>query len=152
MEKSKRSGKLSRIIITLLGAAFIVWAVTLVVLRFAGERETAVIDTVRRELGRRSEANPNRYIYNISYTFTLPGGKKISGFSRRVGGASYFKASGTSTAAVRYFSFFPYANALEEDTEPTYKQLIMVIAGGILIYFANRQKKRRSRKVVKTTK
>ncbi|MGV8137928.1 MAG: hypothetical protein AB2L20_22185 [Mangrovibacterium sp.] len=151
MEKSKPSGRFSRIIITLIGVAFIVWALTLVVLRFAGERETAVIDTVRRELGRRSEANPNRYIYNISYTFTLPNGKAINGFSRRVGGAGYFKASGVSTAPVRYFSFFPYVNALEEDAEPGYKQLIMIIAGGVLIYFTNREKKRRNRRVRKTT-
>ena len=144
MKKKKISGVFAYVLITFIGVAFVAWGLILPVLRIAGERGTAVIDTVRREMGERNEVIPNRYTYNIGYTFTLPSGKKIGGFSRRIGNAVYFKASGSSTAPVRYFSFFPYINALEEDTEPNYRHLILIGAGVFLILVMRRPKKKRA--------
>lgn len=150
MDKKKSSGLFARVLITFIGAAFVAWGLILPVLWIAGERGTAVIDTVRREMGERNEVIPNRYTYNIGYTFTLADGTKISGFSRRIGNAIYFKASGSATAPVRYFSFFPYVNALEEDTEPGYKQLILISVGCLLIFVMRRRKKKRPQRTAKT--
>jgi hypothetical protein len=145
MRKKKSSGVFAQVLITTIGAAILAWGLILPVLRIAGQRGTAVIDTVRRELGERNEVIPNRYTYNIGYSFTLPDGRKINGFSRRIGDAVYFKAGGSSTAPVRYFSFFPYINALEEDTEPNYRHLILIVTGAFLIYIVNRHKKKQKR-------
>jgi len=145
MKRKKNSILLTRLLISFIGAAFVLWGIILPALRIAGERGTAVIDTVRRELGERNEVIPNRYTYNIGYTFTLPNGKEIGGFSRRVGNAIYSKASGSATVAVRYFSFFPYINALEEDTEPGYRHLILIVTGAFLVYIVNRPKKKQKR-------
>jgi len=107
-----------------------------------GEKEIATITGIRREMGERNEVKRGRYTYNISYTFTLPGGKNISGSSKLIGDAVYLKADGKSKTAVRYFSFFPAINALEQDTKPGFGQLILVATGCFLIYIINRRKKK----------
>lgn len=127
--EGEASGLFARVLVTSIGVAFVIWGLTLPLLGFVGERGTAVIDTVRREMGERNEVIVNRYTINIGYTFTPPGGKAISGFSRRIGNPVYVKARGSATAPVRYFSFFPYINALEEDTKPNRWHVLQVGVG-----------------------
>ena len=141
MTKSKSPKLLTRIFITLLGFAFIVWGLATIALGFVGDNGTAVITDIRREGGERNEVIRGRYTYNISYTFTLPNGKSVNGFTKTVGNAIYLKADGKSKAAVKYFSFFPYINALEQDTKPGFGQLILVAVGCFLIFIMNRRKK-----------
>jgi hypothetical protein len=124
---------LARVLITAIGVAFVLWGMLLPILGIAGQRGTAVIETVRREMGERNESLVNRYTLNIGYTFTPPGRGPVSGFSRRVGSPVYVKPNGTATAPVRYFAFFPYLNALEEDTAPNRWHLLQVGAGIFLI-------------------
>jgi len=138
--KSKSNRIFVRFFITLLGLAFIVWGLTTVILGFLGEKEIAVITDIRRERGERNEVKRGRYTYNISYTFTLPGGKNVSGSTRYIGDAVFLKADGKSKTAVRYFSFFPTINALERDTKPGFGQLILVATGCFLIFIINRRK------------
>jgi len=141
MTKPKSSKLPTRIFITLLGFAFIVWGLSTIALGFIGNDRTAVITDIRREGGERNEVKRGRYTYNISYTFTLPNGKSVNGFTKTVGNAIYLKADGKSKVAVKYFSFFPYINALEQDTEPGFGQLILIAIGSFLIFVMNKRKK-----------
>ena len=142
MQTKKPNQFFIRFFLSLLGVAFIAWGLTTVALGLFGEKEIATITGIRREMGERNEVKRGRYTYNISYTFTLPGGKNISGSSKLIGDAVFLKADGKSKTAVRYFSFFPAINALEQDTKPGFGQLILVATGCFLIYIINRRKRK----------
>lgn len=131
---------IARILITLLGIALVLMGVSQAILGFAGKSTSAVITDIRREGGERTDGKPGRYTYNISYTFTLPDGKEINGFTKKIGDSVYLKADGTSTTRVRYFPAFPYINAMERDTGFGAGQLVLILAGGFLIFFMNRKK------------
>lgn len=60
-------------------------------LDFFGEPATAVVTHIRREGGERTDAVLGRYTYDISYTFTLPNGSKVEGFTKKVGDAVYLR-------------------------------------------------------------
>jgi hypothetical protein len=137
---------LARVLISAIGLAFVAWGLTLPLLGYVGARGTAVIDTVRREMGERNESLVNRYTLNIGYTFTPPGRGPVSGFSKRVGSPVYLKPSGSATAPVRYLAFFPYLNALEEDTKPNRWHLLQICVG-ILLVLVMRPRQKRSRTV-----
>lgn len=148
MAKSSIGDKIMRIIISMLGAALILWAVATVTLGFVGERGRAVITNVRRQGGERTDGKSGRYTYIISYTFRLADGKSVDGFSTRISNGTYIKVKQPyTTASIRYFKFFPRFNALEDDTEPNFGKLVLIAAGGFLIFTMNKQKKiRRKRK------
>lgn len=131
---------LPRIFITLLGIALILWAAEDLALGLFGERATAVVSHIRREGGERADAVLNRYTYNISYTFVLPDGKEIHGFTKKIGGAVYQKADGTGRVAVRYFKALPYLNAPEKVPPFSFGQLILAAAGVFLIVQMNRRR------------
>ncbi len=129
-----------RIWITLLGIALILMGVLEAVLGFAGASTPAVVTGIRREGGERADAVAGRYTYNISYTFTLPGGKEIHGYAKKIGSSIYLKAGGASTVRVRYLVPFPYINAMESDTGLGAGQLVLILAGGLLVFVLNRRK------------
>ena len=129
---------LPRILISLLGAAMILMGISGILLGFFGESAPGVITNIRREGGERADAVPGRYTYNISYTFTLPDGREIDGMTKRIGSAVYVKADGTSAVRIRYFPFFPYLSAIEHDTGLRGEQLVLILAGSLLIYLMNR--------------
>lgn len=133
----------ARALLSLLGIILILWGVSQIALGVIGEPATAVITHIRREGAERAETVPNRYTYNISYTFTLPEGKEIHGFSKKIGNAVYLKADGTSTVRVRYFTAFPYINVMERETRLGAGQVVLVITGGFLIFYMNRKKRDR---------
>lgn len=135
-----------RIFITLLGAALILWAAGSLALGLFGECATAVVTHVRREGGERADTTPNRYTYNISYTFVLPEGQEIHGFTKKIGNAVYLKADGTSRIAVRYFQTMPYVNAPEKSSPFSLGQLILTAAGIFLIVQINRKQNDTERK------
>lgn len=139
MTKPTISKVLTRIFITLLGIGFLTWGISTIMLGLIGETETAVITNIRREQGERDEVIRGRYTYNISYTFTLPNGKNVDGVTKKIGDATYLKADGKSKVTVRYFSFFPYINALEKETKPGIAQLLFIGIGCFLIYIINRK-------------
>lgn len=128
-----------RVLITLLGIALILMGVSQVALGFAGKNASAVITHIRREGGERADGKPGRYTYNISYTFSLPDGRKIVGHTKKIGDSVYLKADGTSIVRVRYFPGLPFVNALERDTGLGAGQVVLTIAGGILIFIINKR-------------
>ena len=129
-----------RILITLLGIALIIYGVGMAMLGFVGTRAVAVITSIRRQGGERDEAVPGRYTYSIGYRFALPDGRIVDGSTTRIGDSVYVKATGTSTAPVRYFAFFPYFNALESHTAPGIGQLIVAAAGVFIVFAENRRR------------
>ncbi|KJS21677.1 MAG: hypothetical protein VR72_09275 [Clostridiaceae bacterium BRH_c20a] len=139
MAKSSDSNIVMRIFITLLGIALILWGVGTIVLGVIGEKDTAVITNVRRQGGERTDGKSGRYSYIVSYTFKLPDGKSIDGYTTKISSGGYVKSPNTITT-VRYFRAFPYLNVLEEETKPTLGQLVLVGAGGFLIYAMNSRK------------
>lgn len=42
---------------------------------------------------------------------------------------------------IRYFSFFPYINAMEKDTGLGARQLVLILAGSFLIFIMSRKKR-----------
>lgn len=114
-------------------------AVSQLLLGFWGESTAAVMTNIRREGGERSESIPNRYTYNISYRFTLPDGKEIDGFTKKVSGPVFLKADGTSTVMVRYLPVFPHINSLEEFSRFGGSQIVLVLTGVFLVYFINKR-------------
>ena len=132
---------LPRIFIALLGTTLILWGAGKIALGVIGEPETATITHIRREGGERTDSKPGRYTYNISYTFTLPDGKEIHGFTRKIGNAVYLKADGTGRIAVRYFQAMPSFNAPEQDIGMGAGPLILIAAGGLLVFLMVRPTK-----------
>jgi hypothetical protein len=116
------------------------WGATNTILGWVGEPAAAVLTSISRQGGERNEVTPNRYTYSIGYTFTLPGGKRVDGFTTRVGGPVFIKADGKSTIPVRYFKTAPFINALEEDTGPSLKQVLITLTGAFLIIVMNQEK------------
>lgn len=103
---------LSRILISVLGLALIMMALGSLILGLLGERATAVVTDIRREGGEMADVKPGRYTYNIGYTFTLPSGVKINGYSKKIGDAVYIKADGKAKVTVRYLKAAPLINTL----------------------------------------
>lgn len=129
-----------KILITLLGIALIIYGMGMTMLGFVGTRTTAVITSIRRQGGERDDAVPGRYTYSIGYRFTLPDGRTIDGSTTKIGGSVYVKATGVSTAPVRYFAFFPHFNALESHSAPSIGPLIVAIAGVFIVFAENRRR------------
>lgn len=129
-----------RLLITLLGIALILMGTFEVVLGIAGTSTLATVTSIRREGGERAESTPGRYTYNIGYSFTLPNGKEVSGFAKKIGDSVYLKADGASFVQIRYFPAFPYINAMEKDTKFGARQLVLVLAGVALIFLMNKRK------------
>ena len=140
MTESNSKNILPRLLITLLGIAFILWGITDIMLGLYGKSATAVITNIRREGGERNETIRGRYTYIISYSFTLPDGKSINSYTRKIGNSVFLKPDGKSKVIVKYFSFFPYINVPEQDTKPGLSQLILVAIGGFLTYIMNKRK------------
>ncbi len=131
--------RLPRILISLLGATFILWGSMSVALGAFGEETTAYITHIRREGGERVDDRPGGYTYITSYTFTLLNGKKIDGFARNISDGAYVKADGTSTVRIRYFINFPYFNAMENDTGLRGGPLTLILVWGVLIFLMVRK-------------
>jgi hypothetical protein len=136
--KQAVGGKVLRVIITLLGAGFILQAVVSLALGQVGERGTAVVTHIRRELGERNETAPNRYTYILAYSFKTPDGRTVTDSTRHIGGPLYLKATGRQTVPVRYLKAFPAVNTLEEDARPSWGKAAFLAAGAFLIFAANR--------------
>ncbi len=140
MSRKRRESPIPRVLLSLLGAAFILWAVVSLMLGIFGERATATLDSIRRVGGERPEVRPGRYTYSLGYTFTSLEGKEIHGFSTKIGGATFIKANGTGRIAVRYFPAAPFLNAPETDACLSLRHPVLIGTGLLLIVLMNRKK------------
>lgn len=127
----------TRFIITLIGVSFILLGIAWGMLGFLGEKTTGIITDVRREMGERTDSKPGRYTYSIGYSFELPGGKLIYGNAKRVSDGVYIKNQ-NMPVTVRYFEIFPHINALEGNTGFNLGNVIMILAGCVLVVVVNK--------------
>lgn len=111
-------------------------------LGFIEKKGTAVITSIRCEGGERNEAIKGQYTYIISYTFKLPDGKSVDGYTRKIGNSVFMKADGKSFITVRYFELFPNINVLEKDAKPGPGQFILIAIGCFIIIIINMNKKK----------
>lgn len=96
---------LARLLLTGLGFVLITWGVGTPMVALFGTESVGHITHVRRQLGDRGEAVPNRYGYSIAYEFRQPDGSLINGTTHRVG--DYFSPKYLAVGRavrVRYFS------------------------------------------------
>lgn len=135
MAKSNENKKIGAIFICIIALMLILYGLLHIFLGYFGEKDTAIITSVRRQGGERNEAIPNRYTLVISYRFTLPDSKDIDGFSYKVGSPVYVKVSDTtpSFVSIRYLKAFPYLNALEIDSGFKAGNLVIVGFGFLMI-------------------
>lgn len=66
MHRKKISDVFMRLLVTLIGAAFITWGLMTIALGFFGAKSIGTIDAIRREPGKQNETIPKRYTYAIS--------------------------------------------------------------------------------------
>jgi len=155
MFRINTSRKFGPILVIFVAVILILYGLIHVSLGIVGEKDTAIITSIRRQGGERNEAVPNRYTYSIGYTFTLPNGKEIDGSTYKIGNAVYVKVSNSnvSIVPVRYLKAFPQVNALESDTGIKLGNFIIIGAGIVLIKLIKSEKKRvyRTKKIKKVT-
>jgi hypothetical protein len=75
----------TRVFLLLLGAVLVLWGAGLPMVLWLGAEAPGTVTQVRRQLGDRGEAIPNRYTYTIAYEFRLPNGQMAQGHTQRVG-------------------------------------------------------------------
>ncbi len=128
---------LTKVLLIVLGAAFVLYGVVIPLLPVVGEKAPGKITVIRREGGERNEATPNRYSYSVAYEFALDDGTVICGNTKVIGNSN---SAGIATAHtnVFYLKIFPYINARESDTAFTIGNVILVSAGVLLIAVALR--------------
>jgi len=131
---------IGRILLFTLGAAMLLWGMVMPVVTLFGDETSAEITSVRRQLGDRGEAIPNRYAYAISYTFKLPGGTPVVGHTQRIG--DYFSPKSLGKASdvrVRYLPNFPWLNTIDRGWGFAFEYLVIAVIGALLMYLATRK-------------
>lgn len=140
-----RRNMIPRILLTILGAALIALGIGRLALGVVGEQGTAVITSIRRQGGEITAGQSGRYIYQVGYSFRLPDGHSVDGWTTRVGDAGHVKADGKSTMPVRYLKALPVVNAPESSTRLSLGQPILLAVGIFLIAAMNGGGKKRRR-------
>lgn len=136
--------KFGSIFVIFIAVMLILFGLVRISLGVVGEKDTAIVTNIRRVGGERNDAIPNRYNYSISYTFTLPNGKKVDGFTRKIGNSVYIKVSNSNTSMVpvRYLKAFPRVNAMESDTGIKLGNFILIGTGIVILKLIKPRKKR----------
>lgn len=133
--------QLPRILLTLLGLILMAWGVITPLVGLLGETTDARVVHVRRQLGERNEAIPNRYTHVISYRFTLPNRQSVEGFSYVLGTSfSIPTLHAPGLVKVRYLPLLPHLNTLERQATPNLEHLIVAGVGYLLAFGLWRKK------------
>lgn len=128
-----------RVFLGALGLLLLTWGLGMPLVACLGAEAPGTITHVRRQLGDRGEAIPNRYSYAISYEFLLPDGRLAQGSTYRVG--DYF-SPGTlakgSAVRVRYLPGFPLISEVQWHWAAVVEYGIVAAVGGVLLHLATR--------------
>lgn len=143
MRKLILKKKIGSAFIVFIAMMFIIFGLLHISLGLFGEKDTALITHIRRQGGERNEAVPNRYTYSLSYSFSLPDGKIVDGFTYKIGNAVYIKASGSnlSTINIRYLKALPQINAPDSEVGLKMGNLVIIGAGVTMIKLIKHRKK-----------
>ena len=131
---------ISRLFLGTLGCIMLAWGVGMPAVALFGEETRGRITVVRRQLGDRGGAIPNRYTYVINYKFNLPDGTRVDGFTQRLG--DYFSPKTLTqgrTVSVRYFPRLPWLNTIDWNWGATFEYIVVAMVGGLLIYLSRKK-------------
>ena len=138
VKKRKHSELLMRIIISAVGVALILIAISNLALFFFGEKVIANV-TTRRVGGADDQYQPNQqYEWSVDYSFKDKNGVIHNGHTTMRGGALPPKTDNK----IYYFTFAPFMNALEREAQPNISQPIFVVIGIFLLLVMNRKTKK----------
>lgn len=128
---------LMRISISIIGIMLIFYGIVWSMLGVLGERSPGLITSVRREMGEISTPKSGSYVYNISYSFELPDGNVVNGFTKEISDGVYIKHPNTNVM-VRYLKAFPQINALEQDAGFDIGKIAMILLGNFMVIIVNK--------------
>jgi len=132
-----------RIVISAIGLVLILMAITNLLLFIFGMQASASISTRRYGGERQGAVNDYRYTWYVDYSFTASNGIVYDGHLSKLGSAT----SVSVDKNVRYFSFAPFINTLEDTAKPSLGQLILFAAGAFcLVAMNSNQRKFRQQK------
>jgi len=134
--KCKPSKLFWRIVISAVGAALILIAVSNLALYFFGE--TASISVTTRRIGGANDQYElnQRYEWSLDYTFYDKNSISHSGHTTRRGSDLPPKTD----SRAYYFPFAPFINALESEAQPNIGQLLYILIGIFLLLVMNRKR------------
>ncbi len=137
-KKAKSSSLFWRIVVSAIGAALILLAISNIALCFFGNSTNANVN--KRRVGGADDNRPanQRYEWSVDYTFTDKEGKTHEGHTTRRGGDN----SVTVERTVYYFPFAPFVNSLESEVRPNIGQLVYIALGVFLLLLMNSKKKK----------
>ena len=146
---------ISRIFLTLLGSVLLLWGVGMPLVTGFGTEAAGTITHVRRQLGDRGEAIPNRYAFAIAYEFRLSDGRTAQGYTQRVG--DYFSPRNLAVGQavrVHYLPGFPWVSNIDSQGAANWEHFTIAAVGGGLVFLAMRpagtqRKPKRSRQTHK---
>lgn len=145
-ESNKHAKLLWRIIITAVGVALILIALSNLALYFFGTVAPAAVST-RRVGGANDGQPPNRrYEWSVHYTFRDKNGLEHSGNTTIRGG----DLSPKTDSHVYYFPSAPFVSALESEAKPNTGQTVMAALGVLLIFVMNGKKKKHPTPAMRT--
>lgn len=131
----------TRCFLATLGALLLAWGLGLPLVAALGARTTGTVVEVRRQLGDRGEALPNRYGYTIHYQFRTPDGRVVDGHTSRVG--DYFSPREVTqgrSVQVRYWPRYPVISVVQWHWAAALEHGIVACVGGVLWYLATRRR------------
>ena len=138
---------IGRIFLGALACLMLAWGVAMPVVTLFGDEVGGEIVSVRRQLGDRGEAIPNRYVYAISYRFNVPGGASVVGYTQRLGDYFSPKSIGKMRAVrVRYMPAFPWLNTIDYGWGVTFEYLVVALVGALLLHLSTKKKAIKPRK------
>lgn len=126
---------IARCLLGALGISLMAWGIGMPIVALFGAEAQGQITQVRRQLGDRGEAIPNRYAYVISYEFRLPDGTLAVGVTHRTG--DYFSPRWLTkgkVVQVRYLPGLPRISEVDWQWGAAVECLIVAAVGWLLVY------------------
>jgi len=125
----------TRVFLALLGVVLLLWGAGMPLVLWLGAETQGRITHVRRQLGDRAEAIPNRYAYTIAYEFRLPGGQTAEGHTQRVG--DYFSPQDMAVGKavrVHYLPGLPWVSVIPSNgTAYLEYGIVGAVGAGLLV-------------------
>jgi hypothetical protein len=134
-------GAIARVVLSALGILLMAWGIGSPLLALFGAEAEGRITYIRRQLGDRGEALPNRYAYAITYEFRLPDGTVRAGTSQRIG--DFFSPGRLgvgSRVSVHYAPFAPSLSAMDWRIGSLIENIVVVTVGALLVWLPLRRR------------
>lgn len=127
--------RIPRIILSALGILLMIWDIGAPLVALTGAEAQGQITHVRRQLGDRNEAIPNRYTFAITYKFRLPDGTLRTGTSQRIG--DFFSPGRLgvgSPVTIRYAPFAPGLSVMDWRLGSLIENILAAALGAVLLW------------------